>query len=329
MPTSQAAAATNQQVVETNLYAPDTVAWRLRLEDLPIALRAEIRGLHKVRLWANLIILFYPLLWICSVAVMERWPTLVVRIIGVVVIGISLEAMAILMHEALHGNLFRRPKLDRWIGFVLAAPAFFSTTAYKVAHLNHHRYTRTEKDQDEISNYCRTQAQYVALFYAWFVFGTLIYMFSVPWKALAIASPKDRRRVITEYALMFATYATALGVGAATGHIWWLLWYWLVPAQVAVVLSNVRGLAEHLGTPGDGDAIARTRTVTSNKLVSFLMINLNYHLEHHLFPGIPWYNLPRLHHLLRPICESRGADVRQSYTAYAIECLRNGPEPLQ
>jgi len=259
---------------------------------------------------------------------MEKWPILPMRIAGVLVIGVSLEAMAILMHEALHGNLFRRPLLDRWVGFLLAVPAFFSTSAYTVAHLNHHRYTRTEKDRDELSNYCHTQRQYIALFYAWFIFGTPIYMFIVPRKALAIASPSDRRRVITEYSLMLLVYGSVIGLAFASGHIGWLLWYWLIPVQVAVILSNVRGLAEHLGTPGKGDAIVRTRTITSNRLVSFLMLNLNYHLEHHLFLGIPWYNLAQLHRLLRPICEARGADVRHSYLAYAFECLKQGPAPL-
>jgi fatty acid desaturase len=327
MSVSQSSEPLIQKVLE-NVHAPCTAVWRLRLEDVPTEIRTEIRALHRVRPRANLIVIFYPLLWICSVAAMERWPTLFVRIVGVLVIGVSLQAMVIVMHEALHGNLFRRPPLDRWIGFVLALPGFFSISAYKVAHLNHHRYTRTEKDQDELPNYCRTQQQYIALFYSWFIFGTPIYMFIVPWKALAIASPTDRGRVITEYSFMFLIYATAIGFAIGTGHIGWLLWYWLIPVQVAVVLSNVRGLTEHLGTPGKGDVIAKTRTVTSNWLVSFLMLNLNYHLEHHLFPGIPWYNLPRLHQLLKPICQARGADVRHSYLAYAIECLKRGPEPL-
>jgi fatty acid desaturase len=33
-------------------------------------------------------------------------------------------------------------------------------------------------------------------------------------------------------------------------------------------------------------------------VVSFLLLNENYHLEHHLFPEVPSYNLPRLRALL-------------------------------
>jgi fatty acid desaturase len=33
----------------------------------------------------------------------------------------------------------------------------------------------------------------------------------------------------------------------------------------------------------------------------FLFLNSNYHLEHHYFPRVPFYNLPRLHMRLRPL----------------------------
>ncbi len=240
-------------------------------------------------------------------------------------IGISIQGMAIIMHEALHGNLFRHPFWDRWIGVAAAIPAFFSFTAYKVAHLNHHRHTRTDEDQDEISNLCHTWQQYVALYYAWFLVGTFLYFFIVPWTALRIAAGRTRIRIYTEYSLMFLIYGAVAVAALRTGHWTSLFWYWLCPAQVAIVLSSLRGMAEHLGTEGTGDAISRTRTVTSNKLVSLLMLNLNYHLEHHLFPAVPWYALPRLHELLSPIYENRHADVQHSYIRYVLESVRRGP----
>ena len=303
-----------------------TASWHFRLADVPTEIRSEIRNLHRLRPAANLVVLLFPAAWIIAIALMRRWPLLPVRIVGIVIIGLCIQAMAILMHEALHGNLFRRRTLDQWSGFLLAVPAFFSMAAYEVAHLNHHRHTRTEKDQDEISNLCRTHAQYVVLYYSWFLVGTFLYMFIVPWKALGIASPKGRKRIFIEYSLMLFLYAAVVFTAISSGHLWWLLLYWLIPAQIATALSNVRGLAEHLGTPGEGDAIARTRTVTSNGLVSFLMLNLNYHLEHHLFPAVPWYNLPRIHQLLKPIYAQRQPEIRQSYTSYAIKCFREGPE---
>src|ERR1700722_7232338 len=163
----------------------ETKAWRLPLEDLLPELRTEIRSLYCVRPWANSILLVYPTAWICAIAIMQNWPSWPIYVIGIVVIGISVQAMGTLMHEALHGNLFRNPFLDRWVGFALGVPTFFSASAYKVTHLNHHRYPRSERDVDEFSDACRTRRQYIVLFYASFLVGSILYMFAVAFKACA------------------------------------------------------------------------------------------------------------------------------------------------
>jgi len=314
--------------VEDSEPGPSSSEWRFRLEELSPELRTEIRSLYRVRPWANFILLLYPGAWILSVAIMQKYPFWPIRAAGIVVIAISVQAMGTLMHEALHGNLFRDSFFDRWVGFALGVPTFFSSAAYKVTHLNHHRHTRSEKDMDEFSYACRTHRQYVALFYASFLVGSLLYMCAVPVKAYAMASHSKRRRIVAEYSLMFLAYATAVSYAVVMRHPEWLLWYWLAPIAVAVVLSNIRALAEHMGTSGQGDAILKTRTVTSNPLVSFLMLNLNYHLEHHLFPAVPWYNLPRVHQLLKPMYKARGAVVRKSYAAFVMDCFRQAPKAV-
>jgi len=230
-----------------------------------------------------------------------------------------------LMHEALHRNLFRRSSPDRWAAFLLAIPALFSGTAYKIAHVNHHKHTRTSLDQDEISNFCRSSEQYRVLFYVYFAAGTFLYFFIVPWKALSIASAAERHRILGEYSAMFGVYAALIATAVFFGRGSWLLIYWLIPAQFAMLLSNVRMLAEHLCTER-ASVISRTRTTTSNGLVSFLMCNLNYHLEHHLFPGIPWYNLRKAHRILMPIYSKTGvAHIERSYVRYALRAFRGGP----
>jgi fatty acid desaturase len=277
-----------------------------------------LKDLHRRNPRWNWVCALYPALWLAAAATMERAASWSVRAAGIVVIGVSIQAMAILMHEALHRNLFRNPTWDRWAAFTLGVPAFFSGTAYKVVHLNHHRNTRTAADQDEISNFCRTTAQYRALFYLWYVAGTFVYFFVVPCKAILLATPAVRHRIVREYAAMFAIYAAAITALVTAGHAAWLLSYWLLPAQVAMVLSNVRGMAEHLGTD-TGSAITKARTITSNPVVAFLMCNLNYHLEHHLFPGIPWYNLPKAHRLMQSIYARSGVHVQRSYVRHAFE----------
>jgi len=122
---------------------------------------------------------------------------------------------------------------------------------------------------------------------------------------------------LLEYAVIVAVFVAAFAViprGA-------MLHAWVFPALVARTLTNVRTLAEHVLTR-HGDRFTATRTVVSNRFVSFFMCNLNYHIEHHLFPGVPWYHLPALHRLLEPELRRRGAQVYRSYTRFLLDLGR-------
>ena len=57
--------------------------------------------------------------------------------------------------------------------------------------------------------------------------------------------------------------------------------------------------AQHYGLEKNSDDILKTtRTVYLNKLLSFLNWNMNYHIEHHLYPSVPFYNLSKLNRLI-------------------------------
>ena len=98
---------------------------------------------------------------------------------------------------------------------------------------------------------------------------------------------------------------------------------WLLPLLVAFIIVNVRGWSEHLLT-APGNLLTETRTVVSNAVVRFFLLNLNYHLEHHLCPGIPWYNVPQLHAELREEYRRAGAFIQQSYLAFLRDAFRTG-----
>lgn len=59
------------------------------------------------------------------------------------------------------------------------------------------------------------------------------------------------------------------------------------------------GLLQHLGLAENvTDHRLNTRTVLMNPISRFIYLNMNYHLEHHLFTMVPYYNLPKLHSLI-------------------------------
>jgi fatty acid desaturase/1-acyl-sn-glycerol-3-phosphate acyltransferase len=285
--------------------------------------RSRIRELHRLQPGWNLVLLFYSALWLAAAVVAVTTTSWPVWLACEAAIGIAIHAMATLMHEGIHGTLFRRRGLDRWIGFVLGAPALFSFTAYKVAHLAHHQHTRTARDPDDFLNVSNNRLVRSVVFYAWLAAGMFAYLLHVPRGALRLASRRERRAILTEYALMAGVIATAALICGGSGRLDIMLHAWIVALPVPVVFGNVRSWAEHALTR-PGHPLTHTRTVLSNRVVSFLMCNLNYHLEHHLFPGVPWYNLPRLHALLADEYRRAGAYVHRSYLGFLWEAARAG-----
>lgn len=66
---------------------------------------------------------------------------------------------------------------------------------------------------------------------------------------------------------------------------------------------QLMGLTQHAGlTENVSDHRLNTRTVLTNPVFEFLYMNMNYHLEHHVSPTIPYHALPRYHELIRDQC---------------------------
>lgn len=289
----------------------------VRFRELAPLRRAAVRALHELNPWWNLKIVLFIATWAAVAVVALTVPLVPVRLLCYVLAGASLQGLGILMHEAVHGVLFRHRGLNRWLGFVCGLPAFLSVTAYRVGHLRHHRYERSARDPDELENFSSRPRVLALLFCAVFLGGDLFGFFTVgpvnAWRTRG----RERRQIVVEYGLIVAAFAAAFALVPFPV----LLHVWIFPALVARQLTNVRTLAEHALT-AHGDRIAATRTVLSNRFVSFFMCNVNYHIGHHLFPAVPWYNLRRLHALLAPDFRRAGAQIYPSYTRFLLDLVR-------
>ena len=92
--------------------------------------------------------------------------------------------------------------------------------------------------------------------------------------------------------------------------------YWLIPyATIYQLLNRIRLSTEHFNIDELNKFKTRSVIPTFIEKCIFIPYNLGYHLEHHLYPGIPFYNLPKLHNIL--IKESdykKNAIIQSSYT---------------
>jgi fatty acid desaturase len=68
-------------------------------------------------------------------------------------------------------------------------------------------------------------------------------------------------------------------------------------------MLQVYGFTQHAGM-GENvlDHRLNTRTVKMCRVNRFLYWNMNYHVEHHMFPMVPYYRLPELHEEIKHDC---------------------------
>ncbi|MGH8009379.1 MAG: fatty acid desaturase, partial [Candidatus Binatia bacterium] len=55
----------------------------------------------------------------------------------------------------------------------------------------------------------------------------------------------------------------------------------------------------------------------------------NYHIGHHIYPAVPWYNLQKLHAALLPEIEDKAAVVGSSYFGVFFQAWLRGPESVE
>ncbi len=75
------------------------------------------------------------------------------------------------------------------------------------------------------------------------------------------------------------------------------------------VAFTINRLGQHYDIDPD-DPAAWGTIIRSNPAWDFLFLWSSYHMEHHYFPGVPFYNLRALHEELRPVLEKHPLRVR-------------------
>lgn len=237
---------------------------------------------------------------------------------GIAATAIALNAFVLLMHEGMHGILFARRGWN-WAGSVLLGSTFLmSFTAYRVMHTRHHKYLGDPRDPDDYHNYARNPALIWALHFLRLTIGSLLYLALIPFLALRHGKAGERRRILAEYALLLAIYSAMLRfVPLAT-----LVVIWLTPLLIVGTLTAIRGFTQH-GITDAADPYIASRTILPHPAVRFLLLNENFHLEHHLFPEVPSYNLLALHRLIWPALPRAVSD--RGYLRFLAKFLRATP----
>ena len=290
--------------------------------------RERLRELHRIEYWRHLKILLLFGLWFALAAIALEIDSLWVRLPSWILIGFCLNGLGVFMHEGAHHNLFQIPVIDRIIGFACGVPVLISCSNYRATHMLHHRYENTKADPDNLAAAFPGGITRRIVYWAWYAVGMPLYAV-----LLVVTGPfraegwRERTICVAESLSLAGIYGLLAWAVPKSGLTDLALVGWFGGLIAANVIANVRGLAEHtlLHQDDPPNALRTTRSLPSNAFISFFFNNQNYHLEHHLFPRVPWYSLPAVHRLLKPLYETEQAAVCGSYAQYLSSALRYGP----
>lgn len=234
------------------------------------------------------------------------WPNIITYLLAVWIIGTRQHGMAILMHDAAHGILFKNKRLNDFAGkWFLGAPYGGELEHYRKYHLVHHRYAQTDKDPD-LSLSAKFPVTSDSLKRKFFRDLTGLTFLRIRIAAIQMARGKLKPMegmdafentssgpyLITNI-IMFAIL-WALGV-------WWAYFgLWLLPLMTVFwAVLRLRNISEHAMTENSENPLRHARTTKSNIFTrAFLAVYwVNYHVEHHAYMYVPCYNLPKLHKL--------------------------------
>jgi fatty acid desaturase len=103
----------------------------------------------------------------------------------------------------------------------------------------------------------------------------------------------------------------------------------VLPRFYGGMFAQLFNMTQHAGLAEDvWDHRLNTRTVHLNPLAAFLYMNMNYHLEHHMFPVVPFHALPRLHVLIREQCPPAYTGLGEAYREIIPTLLRQATDDL-
>jgi len=233
------------------------------------------------------------------------------------------------MHDCTHLILFRKRWKNWAFGIFSTLPILITFTSFMDDHLAHHKYNRGPNDPDAFTMGARRFPDFL-LFYGYILIGGLLtaihFNFIYPMQKLR----GTRLWIhIGELALRIVAYGALIFWASQAGLAGKVLSVWLIPVYFFSVLNSIRFIAEHYDTPWGAGQLASTRTVISNPVNRFFWNNINYHIGHHVYPGVPWHNLAKLHQAMLPAIEKAGALVEPSYLGVFWRACVNGPETIE
>ena len=226
-------------------------------------------------------------------------------------------------HEFGHGTVFKSKRLNAIFHVIFSTLGLYNIHDFKISHTYHHLYTMHPEGDGEVLLPLQPSLRFILLFQLFTInfkgiYNKLSYFISTSFnkyhngtsvgagdneeewlRHVYEGEPKKRQKSVyyARYVLGFHVLVccSCLLIGEPiliiliTGHSFIANW-----------LNYFVAMTMHCGLRGNvSDFRLNTRSVSLDPITEFLYWHMNWHIEHHMFPGVPFYNLKKLHNFLK------------------------------
>ena len=223
-------------------------------------------------------------------------------------------------HESSHGTAFKSGWMNNTLYEIASFMVFRQSIVWRWSHTRHHSDTLVRGRDPEIAAPRPPDIRKIIL--------NMFALKSAPAelrkmiihatgridKEVATFLPESEyRKVFWNARIYLSIFALAIAASFVFSTLLPVLFIGL-PTLVGTWLMRVYGLTQHAGLAENVlDHRLNCRTVYMNRVHRYLYWNMNYHVEHHMFPMVPYHALPKLHELIKSDCPVPYRNIVEAY----------------
>jgi len=265
-------------------------------------------------------VILFSVMSICVVAAIQLWPSwwsLPFWLAYGVLYGSAMDSR---WHECGHGTAFRTRRLNNFVYQIASFMMVRNPVTWCWSHARHHTDTLIVGRDPEIvvmrpPHLARLALAFVGVndaFEGWKRMVQNSFGYLTPDEADYIP-PIDHPQVIRIARIWLLIYLLTIALTISLQSFIPLMVVGL-PRLYGAWHHVLTGILQHGGLADNVlDHRLNSRTVYMNPISRFIYWNMNYHIEHHMYPLVPFYRLPELHELVRQDCPAPSPSIIAAY----------------
>ena len=215
-------------------------------------------------------------------------------------------------HETVHRTAFKTRWLNEIFYHLTSFMSDFEGFRWRWSHTFHHSHTLQTKDKYDHEIQISRPTDLIAFFLNFVPFSDLLFphklikyevlkhAFGFFSPVVEITAPKtEKNKMLWNSRLYVFIWISIISLSIYYNTFFPILFF-ILPTYYGKPIWFLVNVTQHLGAVLDSkDHRESTYSLKINPIFSFLYWHMEYHLEHHMFPTVPSYNLKKLQILIK------------------------------